>query len=307
MAVQRGLLLIADIAGYTRFMEFHRTDLAHAQDVVARLLEAMIDATSALDLVEVEGDAAFMYRPLPGGTGPELVESALGQSVAMHGAFHALQQKIACLNNCPCQGCAQVGNLKVKFVAHLGDVAPQRVKRLTRLAGFDVIFVHRMLKNSVPVREYLLMSEPLWERADERLRTSAWSSSGCAPHSLASAITRRTHAGWAARGRKTSGGSRTGAGCRSSRRPSCATPTPSPSRAGGSRPTAGSTCRAARRGTRSSTRTPPRTWRSGARSWRAATSRRASAGATSSRSRRRSASSRAASASTTGPSASARW
>src|SRR2546426_517334 len=147
MAVQRGLLLIADIAGYTRFMEFHRTDLAHAQDVVARLLEAMIDATSALDLVEVEGDAAFMYRPLPGGTGPELVESALGQSVAMHGAFHALQQKIACLNNCPCQGCAQVGNLKVKFVAHLGDVAPQRVKRLTRLAGFDVIFVHRMLKN----------------------------------------------------------------------------------------------------------------------------------------------------------------
>src|SRR2546422_1604595 len=173
MAVQRGLLLIADIAGYTRFMEFHRTDLAHAQDVVARLLEAMIDATSALDLVEVEGDAAFMYRPLPGGTGPELVESALGQSVAMHGAFHALQQKIACLNNCPCQGCAQVGNLKVKFVAHLGDVAPQRVKRLTRLAGFDVIFVHRMLKNSVPVREYLLMSEPLWERADERLRTGA--------------------------------------------------------------------------------------------------------------------------------------
>src|SRR2546422_5385501 len=173
MAVQRGLLLIADIAGYTRFMEFHRTDLAHAQDVVARLLEAMIDATSALDLVEVEGDAAFMYRPLPGGTGPELVERELGQSVAMHGAFNALQQKIACLNNCPCQGCAQVGNLKVKFVAHLGDVAPQRVKRLTRLAGFDVIFVHRMLKNSVPVREYLLMSEPLWERADERLRTGA--------------------------------------------------------------------------------------------------------------------------------------
>src|SRR5437667_372773 len=77
MAVQRGLLLIADIAGYTRFMEFHRTDLAHAQDVVARLLEAMIDATSALDLVEVEGDAAFMYRPLPGGPGPRPLEEEL--------------------------------------------------------------------------------------------------------------------------------------------------------------------------------------------------------------------------------------
>src|SRR2546422_7851361 len=107
MAVQRGLLLIADIAGYTRFMEFHRSDLAHAQDIVARLLEAMIDASPTLELVEVEGDAAFMYRPVPGGTGPELAETALRQSVAMHGAFHASQQKMACLNKCPCQGCAR--------------------------------------------------------------------------------------------------------------------------------------------------------------------------------------------------------
>src|SRR2546428_8416407 len=114
-----------------------------------------------------------MYRAVPGGAGPELAETALRESVAMHGAFHASQQKMACLNKCPCQGCAQVANLKVKFVAHLGEVAPQRVKRLTKLAGLDVIFVHRMLKNSVPVREYVLMSEPLWERADERMRTGA--------------------------------------------------------------------------------------------------------------------------------------
>lgn len=173
MAVERGLLLIADIAGYTRFMEFHKTDLAHAQDMIARLLEAMIDAAPSLRLVEVEGDAAFMYRPAPETTGPELAETAVRQSVAMHRAFHALQQEIACLNGCPCQGCVQAADLKVKFVAHLGEVAPQRVKRLTRLAGFDVIVVHRMLKNSVPVREYVLMTEPLWQRADARVRTGA--------------------------------------------------------------------------------------------------------------------------------------
>lgn len=175
MAVERGLLLIADIAGYTRFMDFHRADLAHAQDVVARLLEAMIDASPALQLVEVEGDAAFLYRPSADAASPELAETALRQSVSMHRAFHTVQQTIACLNGCPCQGCSQVGNLRVKFVAHLGEVAPQRVKQLTRLAGFDVIVVHRMLKNSVPVREYLLMTEPLWERADARVRAGAQS------------------------------------------------------------------------------------------------------------------------------------
>ena len=36
-------------------------------------------------------------------------------------------------------------------VAHDGEVAFQRVKHLTELAGMDVILVHRMLKNDVPV------------------------------------------------------------------------------------------------------------------------------------------------------------
>src|SRR5260370_2254655 len=72
MAVERGLLLIADIAGYTRFMDFHRPDLAHAQDVVARLLEPMIDASPSLQLVEVEGDAAFLYPPSAYPAIPEL-------------------------------------------------------------------------------------------------------------------------------------------------------------------------------------------------------------------------------------------
>ncbi len=173
MAVERGLLLIADIAGYTRFMEFHRTDLAHAQDIVARLLEAMVDAATALRLVEVEGDAAFLYRPLRNGAGDALGEAVVRHARAMHRAFHARQQAMACLNTCPCQGCSQTQHLKVKFVAHVGDVAPQRVKRLTRLAGFDVIVVHRMLKNAVPISEYLLLSEPLFSACGEPIRRDA--------------------------------------------------------------------------------------------------------------------------------------
>jgi hypothetical protein len=43
----------------------------------------------------------------------------------------------------------------------VGDVAFQKVKRLTELAGVDVIFVHRLLKNAVPISEYVLMSEPV--------------------------------------------------------------------------------------------------------------------------------------------------
>lgn len=75
------------------------------------------------------------------------------------------------LNSCRCEGCRQAGRLRVKFVAHLGDVAVQRVKRSTKLAGLDVIFVHRMLKNSVPIPEYVLLSEAVYTRVDERVRS----------------------------------------------------------------------------------------------------------------------------------------
>ena len=44
-------------------------------------------------------------------------------------------------------------------MAHAGEIAFQRVKRLTELAGMNVILVHRLLKNSVPIDEYVLMSE----------------------------------------------------------------------------------------------------------------------------------------------------
>jgi len=37
----------------------------------------------------------------------------------------------------------------------------QKVKNMTELAGVDVIVVHRMLKNAVPVPEYLLMTQPV--------------------------------------------------------------------------------------------------------------------------------------------------
>lgn len=173
MAVQRALLILADISGYTRFMKFPRMSLAHAQDMVARLLEATIDAARGLRLVEVEGDAAFLYVPYAEGREAFAAETAVQQALAMHRAFHTRQREITAVNRCGCDGCRQAGQLRLKFVAHAGEVAAQKVKRLRKLAGVDVIIVHRMLKNSVPVAEYLLMSEPLFRFSDERIRPRA--------------------------------------------------------------------------------------------------------------------------------------
>ncbi len=155
----RALLVIADIGGYTRFMRVHRINLAHAQYIVGRLLEATIDAAGARwKLAKLEGDAAFFYARLPEGAGLD-GGRLRDQLVAIRRAFHQRREQLVAERMCSCDACMQSGNLTLKFVAHAGEVALQKVKRLTELAGVDVILVHRLLKNSVPVAEYLLMSE----------------------------------------------------------------------------------------------------------------------------------------------------
>jgi Protein of unknown function (DUF2652) len=164
----RALLLIADIGGYTEYMRFHRTSLAHAEATTARLLEQVIDAARGFDLIEIEGDAAFLSRAADARDGDATVAATTQAAVAMHRAFHAERHRVA-TNMCPCDGCAQASDLKLKFVAHVGEVATQTIKRRRKLVGIDVIFVHRLLKNPVQVPEYVLLSEDLYRSGDSSL------------------------------------------------------------------------------------------------------------------------------------------
>jgi hypothetical protein len=165
MASERSLLLIADIGGYTTYMGSHRMSLAHAEVNTARLLEKVINAAPGFDLIEIEGDGAFLARRDDGSDGDAAVTQTLRAAMAMHRAFHLERQYVA-TNLCPCNGCSQANNLKLKFVAHIGEVATQTIRQRRKLVGIDVIQVHRMLKNPVEVPEYVLLSEELYRTAD---------------------------------------------------------------------------------------------------------------------------------------------
>lgn len=169
----RALLLIADIGGYTRFMTVHRINLTHAQEVVAQLLEAVIDAARPFTLAKLEGDAAFFYLKLKDAPVPGELAFLSERVTAIRRAFLEARADLDINRVCTCDGCVQAGKLTLKFVAHQGEVALQKVKRHTELAGVDVIFVHRLLKNSVPIREYALMSEGVYEHLHEDLKKVA--------------------------------------------------------------------------------------------------------------------------------------
>ena len=165
METRRALLLIADIGGYTDYMQSHRTMLGHAEAATTRLLEKVVDAARDFELIEIEGDAAFLSREGDGLNGGAELASITEAAVAMHRAFHA-ERRLVQLNLCPCASCTQTQELKLKFVAHVGEVATQKIKRQRKLVGMDVIFVHRLLKSPVPVSEYVLLSEDLYRTGE---------------------------------------------------------------------------------------------------------------------------------------------
>src|SRR5829696_7922164 len=168
MPSERTLLMIADIGGYTEYMRTHRMSLAHAEVNTARLLEAVIDAAPEFELIEIEGDAAFLSRradSLDNGGPVAAVTQAAG---GMHRAFHVERRNVVA-NLCPCAACSHADNLKLKFVAHIGEVASQQIRKRRKLVGIDVIHVHRLLKNPVDAPEYVLFSEELYRTGEDAL------------------------------------------------------------------------------------------------------------------------------------------
>ena len=167
MSTRRAVLLIADIGGYTDYMQFHRSVLGHAEAATSRMLDKVVRAARGFELVEIEGDAAFLARDLHGQDGTDPLDLVTGVAVAMHSAFHRERQLVQ-LNMCPCGSCKRTGDLTLKFVAHVGEVATQTIRRRKKLVGLDVIHVHRLLKNPVDVPEYLLVTDELHGTAARR-------------------------------------------------------------------------------------------------------------------------------------------
>lgn len=151
-----GTLLIADISGYTEYLA--HAELEHAQAIITVLLESIIDAVDRrLELVKLEGDAVFFVSE----QGPELGQTVVANVVSMFRAFHLRQQRARRETGCPCQGCACACGLGLKFVAHHGTFGEHDVHGLREIIGPDVVIVHRLLKNTVGLREYALFTAAL--------------------------------------------------------------------------------------------------------------------------------------------------
>ena len=153
---QQALLFMPDISGFTQFVS--ETEVLHSQHIVQELLEILIDSNHLnLQISEIEGDAIFFYRP---GNKPNL-KSLLQQVEKMFTRFHAHLKLYEHQRICPCGACKNAVDLSLKVIVHFGDVTGISIKDHKKLFGKDVILLHRLLKNNLNRKEYVLFTESL--------------------------------------------------------------------------------------------------------------------------------------------------
>lgn len=153
---QKAILLIPDISGFTEFV--HHTALNHSKHIISELLELLIDSNiMGLELAEIEGDALFLYK-LENNVEIEVIKQ---QIETMYLAFHTHIKRYEYQRICHCGACSSAYNLKIKFVVHYGEIEFIKIKESRKPYGSNVIQVHRLLKNEVPLEEYTILTESI--------------------------------------------------------------------------------------------------------------------------------------------------
>ncbi len=161
-------LLLIDISGYTQFTRLHRLSAMHAEQIISDLLEAIIQRSKPpLQVHEMLGDSVNFYAPAEGGA--TTAQDLRRQVDTIFDAFRLREgELISDCSLCICDACRNVGKLHLKAVIHHGQAVFTSVSGFRKIAGEDVILAHRLLKNSVPEREYILETEAFYRVAGER-------------------------------------------------------------------------------------------------------------------------------------------
>lgn len=146
-------LYFPDISGFTSFV--NDIEIEHGQHITAALLEEIINS-NYLDFIvsEIEGDSVLFLK-----SGiKEDINKLIELSLHIHKRFHLRRRQLNESTQCSCGACSSILNLKLKFVIHFGEVKKIKIYNHEKLYGRDVIVIHRLLKNSIPYEEYILIT-----------------------------------------------------------------------------------------------------------------------------------------------------
>jgi hypothetical protein len=154
----RGTFLLADISGYTAFLQAvakaHDGDMAagsfvpQAYPLLRNLLDGIVGRIAPPFVVsKLEGDAVFAFAAEGKlGIRGQLVVDCL---TACYDAYRARLDEASGIRACTCDACLSIRGLELKFVLHHGGYIIQSVAGHQELLGPEVTISHLLLKNHV--------------------------------------------------------------------------------------------------------------------------------------------------------------
>ena len=147
------LLYIPDISGFTDFV--NKTEINHSSHIISELLEIIINSDKfGMNVSEIEGDAVLFFKETIPSIG-DLIKQCKQTFIN----FHSYLRQYETERICRCGACETATQLSLKFIIHRGDVEKITIKDHQKLHGSDVILAHRLLKNSIPEKEYILITD----------------------------------------------------------------------------------------------------------------------------------------------------
>ncbi len=170
-AQNQSLLFIPDITGFTQFV--NETEIDHSQHIISELLELIVDSNAiGMAVSEVEGDAVLFYKHNEVPSLNTIIDQVKRTFIKFHNHLKSYESK----RICSCGACTGAINLSLKFIIHKGEIGFTTVKNHKKPFGADLILVHRLLKNNVEKKEYMLFSEQfcLGNSTNELEDDSSW-------------------------------------------------------------------------------------------------------------------------------------
>jgi len=166
-----GTVVLADISGYTVFLEGVRQEHAndsfadgqipYAYGLMSNLLGGIVEQIDPpFTLVKFEGDAVFAV----GEDGAVLKGAALVDRIkGCYDDFVERLDEAGLTWTCSCNACEVKKTLDLKFVVHHGNYVVQSIGTHVEVLGPDITTAHRLLKNSAAGRVgspgYVLFTE----------------------------------------------------------------------------------------------------------------------------------------------------
>ncbi|MGM8363652.1 DUF2652 domain-containing protein [Flavobacterium sp. ARAG 55.4] len=152
-----GTIFIVDISGFSSFVQNISTE--EGAMIMPALFDSILRANYySLHVAEIEGDAILFYKMGDAFSIKTIFEQFNKMVLSFHSEIDLLKKDFP-----------EISALTIKVVVHYGEMSGFKVGGYYKLYGKPLIEAHRLLKNHINSKTYLLITKSYYDQNQETI------------------------------------------------------------------------------------------------------------------------------------------